>query len=163
PKTASRPFDKDRDGFVMGEGAGFIFMKSLESAQTRGANILAEIVGYGTNSDAYHITATRTEGSDAVEGTKTAIQMSNIQTEEIDYNNAHGTSTPTNDSAETESIKYALGKHAYKIPVSSSKGFFGHLLGAAGGVEAITVINALQDGFVPATLGLKTPDEACDL
>src|SRR5699024_1205184 len=94
---------------------------------------------------------------------KTAIQMANIQPEEIDYINAHGTSTPTNDSAETESIKYALGKHAYKIPVWSSKGFFGHLLAAAGGVEAITVINALQDGFVPATLGLKTPDEACDL
>src|SRR5699024_9352143 len=119
--------------------------------------------GYGSNSDAYHMTAPRTGGSGAAEAFKTAIQVANIQPEEIDYINAHGTSTTTNDSADTESIKYALGKHAYKIPVSSSRGFFGHLLGAAGGVEAITVINALQDGVVPATLGLKTPDEACDL
>lgn len=163
PKTASRPFDKDRDGFVMGEGAGILFMESLESAQARGANILAEIVGYGSNSDAYHMTAPRPDGSGAGEAIKTAIQMAGIQPEEVDYINAHGTSTPTNDSAETESIKYALGDHAYKIPVSSSKGFFGHLLGAAGGVEAVAVVKALQDGFVPATLGLENPDEACDL
>ncbi len=163
PKTASRPFDKDRDGFVMGEGAGILFLESLESAEARGANILAELVGYGSNSDAYHMTAPRPDGSGAGEAIQAAIEMAAIQAEEIDYINAHGTSTPTNDSAETESIKYALGDHAYDIPISSSKGHFGHLLGAAGGVEAVAIIKALQDGIVPATLGLETPDEACDL
>ncbi len=163
PKTASRPFDKDRDGFVMGEGAGILFLESLESAEARGAEILGEVVGYGSTSDAYHMTAPRPDGSGAGEAMKKALAMANIQPEDIDYVNAHGTSTPTNDSAETESIKYALGDHAYKVPVSSSKGFFGHLLGAAGGVEAVAVMKALQDGFVPATLGLETPDEACDL
>ncbi len=163
PKTASRPFDKDRDGFVMGEGAGILFLESLESAEARGAEILGEVVGYGSTSDAYHMTAPRPDGSGAGEAMKKALAMANIQPEDIDYVNAHGTSTPTNDSAETESIKYALGDRAYKIPVSSSKGFFGHLLGAAGGVEAVAVMKALQDGFVPATLGLETPDEACDL
>jgi 3-oxoacyl-[acyl-carrier-protein] synthase II len=163
PKTASRPFDKDRDGFVMGEGAGILFLESLESAEARGAEILGEVVGYGSTSDAYHMTAPRPDGSGAGEAMKKALAMADIQPEDIDYVNAHGTSTPTNDSAETESIKYALGDHAYKVPVSSSKGFFGHLLGAAGGVEAVAVMKALQDGFVPATLGLETPDEACDL
>ena len=163
PQTASRPFDKDRDGFVMGEGAGILFMESLESAEARGAEILAEVVGYGSNSDAYHMTAPRPDGSGAGEAMKAALEMANIQPEDIDYVNAHGTSTPTNDSAETESIKYALGEHAYNIPVSSSKGFFGHLLGAAGGVEAVAVMKALRDGFIPATLGLETPDKDCDL
>lgn len=163
PKTASRPFDQNRDGFVMGEGAGILFMESLESAQKRGAEILAEVVGYGSNSDAYHMTAPRPDGSGAGEAIKEALDMAGIEPEDVDYINAHGTSTPTNDSAETASIKYALGDHAYDIPVSSSKGFFGHLLGAAGGVEAIAVIKALQEGFVPATLGLEETDEACDL
>lgn len=163
PETASRPFDKERDGFVMGEGAGILFLESLESAQKRGADILAEIVGYASNSDAYHMTAPRPDGSGAGQAIKTAIEMAGIQAEDIDYINAHGTSTPTNDSAETASIKYALGEHAYNIPVSSSKGFFGHLLGAAGGVEAIAVIKALQEGFIPPTLGLENKDEACDL
>lgn len=163
PETASRPFDKERDGFVMGEGAGILFLESLESAQKRGAEILAEIVGYASNSDAYHMTAPRPDGSGAGQAIKTAIEMAGIQAEDIDYINAHGTSTPTNDSAETASIKYALGEHAYNIPVSSSKGFFGHLLGAAGGVEAIAVIKALQEGYVPPTLGLENTDEACDL
>lgn len=163
PKTASRPFDKNRDGFVMGEGAGILFLESLESAQARGANILAEVVGYGSNSDAYHMTAPRPDGSGAGEAIKTAIDMAGIQPTDIDYINAHGTSTPTNDSAETQSIKYALGDHAYNIPISSSKGFFGHLLGAAGGVEAIAIVKALQNGFVPATLGLAEADEECDL
>lgn len=163
PETASRPFDKERDGFVMGEGAGILFLESLESAQKRGAEILAEIVGYASNSDAYHMTAPRPDGSGAGQAIKTAIEMAGIQAEDVDYINAHGTSTPTNDSAETASIKYALGEHAYNIPVSSSKGFFGHLLGAAGGVEAIAVIKALQEGYVPPTLGLENTDEACDL
>jgi len=163
PKTASRPFDKDRDGFVMGEGSGILFMESLASAKDRGADILGEVVGYGSNSDAYHMTAPRPDGSGAGEAIKMAIDMANIDPEDVDYVNAHGTSTPTNDSAETESIKYALGEHAYDVPVSSSKGFFGHSLGAAGGVEAIGIVKALQDGFVPPTLGLETTDEACDL
>ena len=163
PKTASRPFDKDRDGFVMGEGAGILFMESLESAQARGANILGEVVGYGSNSHAFHMTAPRPDGSGAGEAIKTAIEMARIKPEDVDYINAHGTSTPTNDSAETASIKYALGEHAYNVPISSSKGFFGHLLGAAGGVEAVAIIKALQEGFVPPTLGLETSEEACDL
>lgn len=163
PSKASRPFDKDRDGFVMGEGAGILFLESLESAQKRGATILAEVVGYGSNSDAYHMTAPLPDGSGAGEAMKTAIDMAGITAEDIDYINAHGTSTPTNDSGETVAIKYALGDHAYNIPISSSKGHFGHLLGAAGGVEAVAIVKALQEGFVPATLGLENADEDCDL
>lgn len=163
PDAASRPFDKDRDGFVMGEGAGILFLESLESAQARGAEVLAELVGYGSNSDAYHMTAPLEDGSGAGEAMKMAIDMAGIEAEDIDYINAHGTSTPTNDSGETTAIKYALGDHAYNVPVSSSKGHFGHLLGAAGGVEAIALVKALKDSFIPATLGLENPDEACDL
>ena len=163
PKTASRPFDKDRDGFVMGEGAGILFLESLESAEARGANILGEVVGYGSNSDAFHMTAPRPDGSGAGEAILSAIEMAGIQVEDVDYINAHGTSTPTNDSAETQSIKYALGDHAYNVPISSSKGHFGHLLGAAGGVEAVAIVQAMQEGFVPGTLGLVETDEACDL
>lgn len=163
PSKASRPFDKDRDGFVMGEGAGILFLESLESAQKRGATILAEVVGYGSNSDAYHMTAPLSDGSGAGEAMKTAIDMAGIKAEDIDYINAHGTSTPTNDSGETVAIKYALGDHAYNIPISSSKGHFGHLLGAAGGVEAVAIVKALQEGFIPATLGLENADEDCDL
>ena len=163
PKTASRPFDKDRDGFVMGEGAGVVFLESLESAQARGANILAEVVGYGANSDAYHMTAPSPDGSGAGEAMKSAISMAGIEPEQVDYINAHGTSTPTNDSGETVAIKYALGDHAKKVAISSSKGHFGHLLGAAGGVEAIACVKALQEGFVPETLGLENVDPSCDL
>ncbi|MDN6168282.1 MAG: beta-ketoacyl-ACP synthase II [Lactococcus lactis] len=163
PKTASRPFDKERDGFVMGEGSGILFLESLESAKNRDAKILAELVGYGSNNDAYHMTAPRPDGSGAGEAIKEALKMAKIDAKDIDYINAHGTSTPTNDSAETASIKYALGEAAYNIPISSSKGYFGHLLGAAGGVEAVAVVKALEEGFIPPTLGLKNPDEVCDL
>lgn len=163
PDLASRPFDKDRDGFVMGEGAGILFLESLTSAQKRGATILGEVVGYGSTSDAYHMTAPSEDGSGAGEAMKMAIQQANIEATQIDYINAHGTSTPTNDSAETVAIKYALGEHAYQVPISSSKGFFGHLLGAAGGVEAIVTVKALAEGFIPATLGLQNPEEVCDL
>lgn len=163
PNTASRPFDQDRDGFVMGEGAGVVFMESLESAQARGAEILAEVVGYGANSDAYHMTAPNPDGSGAGEAIKMALEMAHIEPEQVDYINAHGTSTPTNDSGETVAIKYALGEHAYNVPISSSKGHFGHLLGAAGGVEAIACVKALQNNFIPATLGLQNNDPACDL
>ncbi|UUX34267.1 beta-ketoacyl-ACP synthase II [Fundicoccus culcitae] len=163
PTKASRPFDKDRDGFVMGEGAGILFLESLESAQKRQATILGEVVGYGSNSDAYHMTAPLPDGSGAGEAMKAAVEMAGIKVEDVDYINAHGTSTPTNDSAETVAIKYAFGEQAYNVPISSSKGHFGHLLGAAGGVEAVAVVKALQEGFIPATLGLENPDENCDL
>lgn len=162
-KTASRPFDKDRDGFVMGEGAGIVFLESLESAQARNATIYGEVVGYGSNSDAYHMTAPLPDGSGAGEAMLTAIKMAGIDVTEVDYINAHGTSTPTNDSGETTAIKYALGEHAYNVPISSSKGHFGHLLGAAGGVESVMAVKALQEGFIPPTLGLENPDEDCDL
>lgn len=163
PAKASRPFDKDRDGFVMGEGAGIVFLESLESAQARNATIYGEVVGYGSNSDAYHMTAPLPDGSGAGEAMLQAIKMAGIQPEDVDYINAHGTSTPTNDSGETTAIKYALGDYAHKVAISSSKGHFGHLLGAAGGVESIMAIKALQDGFIPPTLGLENADEACDL
>ena len=163
PATASRPFDKDRDGFVMGEGAGVLFLESLESAQARGAHIYAELVGYGANSDAYHMTAPTPDGSGAGECIKQALAMAGLSAEDVDYINAHGTSTPTNDKGETQAIKYALGDAAYKLAVSSSKGHFGHLLGGAGGVEAIVCVKALEEGFVPATLGLENPEEGCDL
>ncbi len=163
PATASRPFDKDRDGFVMGEGAGVLFLESLESAQARGAHIYAELVGYGANSDAYHMTAPTPDGSGAGECIKQALAMAGLNAEDVDYINAHGTSTPTNDKGETQAIKYALGDAAYKVAVTSSKGHFGHLLGGAGGVEAIVCVKALEEGFVPATLGLENPEEGCDL
>lgn len=163
PNKASRPFDKDRDGFVMGEGAGIVFLESLESAQARNATIYGEVVGYGSNSDAYHMTAPLPDGSGAGEAMLQAINMAGIQPEDVDYINAHGTSTPTNDSGETTAIKYALGEHAHKVAISSSKGHFGHLLGAAGGVESIMAVKALQEGFIPPTLGLENADEDCDL
>lgn len=163
PALASRPFDQDRDGFVMGEGAGVLFLESLSSAQERGAHILAEVVGYGATSDAYHMTAPSPDGSGAGEAIKMALHTAGIKPSEVSYINAHGTSTPTNDSGETTAIKYALGEDAYNVPVSSSKGHFGHLLGAAGAVEAIVCVKALEDNFIPATLGLETSDEACDL
>lgn len=163
PKIASRPFDKNRDGFVMGEGAGILFIESLSSALKRGATILAEIVGYGATSDAFHMTAPCVDGSGAGEAMKAAVNDAQISLADIDYINAHGTSTPTNDSAETTAIKYAFGELATKIPISSSKSYFGHLLGAAGGIEAIVVVKALQNSFVPPTLGLSETDEDCDL
>lgn len=163
PKIASRPFDRDRDGFVMGEGAGVLFLESLDSALNRGATILGEVVGYGTNSDAYHMTAPLPDGSGAGEAMKTAMKMAGIEPCDIDYINAHGTSTPTNDTGETTAIKYALGEEAPNVSISSSKGHFGHLLGAAGGVEAIASLKALENQFVPATLGLENTDKDCDL
>ncbi len=163
PDHASRPFDKDRDGFVPGEGAGILFIESLDSALERGADIYAEIVGYGTNSDAYHITAPLPDGEGAADAMADAMAMAGIQPEDIDYINAHGTSTPTNDSAETQSIKTVLGDHAYNVPVSSVKGNIGHLLGAAGGIEAVLLAKAVQEGYVPPTIGLENPDEDCDL
>jgi len=163
PERASIPFDARRDGFVMGEGAGVIVLESLENAQKRGATVLAEVVGYGSTADAYHMTAPRPDGSGAGKAFLKTLEDAGIKPEEVDYINAHGTSTPTNDSGETTAIKYAFGEHAKHIPISSTKSMIGHLLGAAGGVEAITCIEALRHQFVPPTRGLKEADPQCDL
>ena len=161
---ASIPFDKERNGFVMGEGAGVIVLEELEHAKKRGAKIYAEIVGYGATSDAYHITSPAPGGEGGARAMKIAMEEANVKPEEITYINAHGTSTHLNDSYETQAIKTALGEEtAKKVMVSSTKGHTGHLLGAAGGVEAIVCAKAIEEGFVPATINYKVPDEECDL
>ena len=163
PKKASRPFDKNRDGFVMGEGAGILILESLESAKERGAEIYAEIIGYGATGDAYHITAPSEGGEGASRAMAQAIEDANIKKEEVDYINAHGTSTGLNDLYETEAIKTVFGDHAYKLAVSSTKSMTGHLLGAAGGVEGVISVKAIKDGIIPATINYETPDEGMDL
>ena len=163
PETASRPFDKDRDGFVMGEGAGIVVLESLEHAQKRGAKILAEVVGYGGSNDAFHITSPAEDGSGAAYAMEMALKDAGIAPEKIDYINAHGTSTHHNDLFETMAVKKALGGHAYKVKINSTKSMIGHLLGAAGGVEFIACVKSIEDGFVHATAGLKEAGEGCDL
>jgi beta-ketoacyl-acyl-carrier-protein synthase II len=163
PKTACRPFDKNRDGFVMGEGAGVILLESLDSALKRGAKIYAEIIGYGATSDAFHVTRPDPEGSGAVRSMKMALDKAGLEADQVDYINAHGTSTAANDSTETKAIKKLFGKKAYDMAISSTKSMTGHLLGASGGVEAILTIKAIQEGIVPPTINYETPDEACDL
>ena len=163
PETASRPFDKDRDGFVMGEGAGIVVLESLEHAQKRGAKILAEVVGYGGSNDAFHITSPAEDGSGAAYAMEMALKDAGIAPEKIDYINAHGTSTHHNDLCETMAVKKALGDHAYKVKINSTKSMIGHLLGAAGGVEFIACVKSFEDGFVHATAGLKEAGEGCDL
>lgn len=163
PKRASIPFDKERSGFVMGEGAGIVVLESLESAQKRGANILCEIVGYGTTCDAYHITSPDPEGNGASRAILLALEEGGIAKEDVSYINAHGTSTPLNDKFETNAIKKAFGDFAYKVPVSSTKSMTGHLLGAAGGVEAIICIKSILDSYIPPTIGYENKDEDCDL
>lgn len=163
PANASIPFDKNRSGFVMGEGAGVVILEALEHAIMRGANIIAEIVGYGSTCDAYHITCPDTEGNGASRAMKCAIEEAGIKLEEVSYINAHGTSTELNDKFETIAIKKTFGQGAYKIPVSSTKSMTGHLLGAAGAIETIICAKALQDGFIPPTIGYKTKDEELDL
>ncbi len=163
PKTASRPFDKDRDGFVMGEGAGVLVLEELEHAKARGANILAELVGYGATCDAYHLTSPDPEGTGAGKAMEFAVKMAGIDPDQVNYINAHGTSTPYNDHFETLAIKKAFGDHAYKLKVNSTKSMTGHLLGAAGGVEAVAVVKSIEDQFVHPTAGLETPGENCDL
>ncbi len=161
---ASIPFDKERSGFVMGEGAGVVVLEELEHALKRGAKIYAEVVGYGATSDAYHITSPAPGGEGGARAMKLAMEDGNVKPEEITYINAHGTSTHLNDSSETQAIKTALGEEvAKKVMVSSTKGHTGHLLGAAGGVEAIVCAKAIEEGFVPATINYKVPDEECDL
>jgi 3-oxoacyl-[acyl-carrier-protein] synthase II len=163
PHIASRPFDKDRDGFVIAEGAGILVLEELEHAKQRGAVILGEVAGYGMTCDAYHLTAPDPEGNGAARAMKMALDEAGLQPEDIDYINAHGTSTPTNDPIETAAIKKTFGEHAYKLKVSSTKSMTGHMIGAAGGVEAIIGMLAIRDSFIPPTLNLDEPDEACDL
>lgn len=162
-KEASRPFDKDRNGFVMGEGAGALIIEELEHALNRGAKILAEIGGIGLTADAYHITAPAPGGEGAVRSMKMAIEDAELSLEDINHINAHGTSTPYNDVNETQAIKTLFGEHAYKIVVNSTKSMTGHLLGAAGGIEAIATILAIQHDLVPPTINLTNPDPECDL
>lgn len=163
PKRASIPFDKDRNGFVMGEGAGVVVLESLKHAKARGANILAEVVGYGATCDAYHITSPAEDGSGAAKAMEFAMKDAEIMPEQVDYINAHGTSTHHNDLFETKAIRLALGDQAEKVKINSTKSMIGHLLGAAGGVEFITCVKSIQDSYVHATLGLEEPGEGCDL
>ena len=160
---ASIPFDKERSGFVMGEGAGIVILEELEHALKRNAKIYAEVVGYGATSDAYHITSPAPGGEGGARAMKIAMEEANVKPEEITYINAHGTSTHLNDSCETLAIKTALGEASKKVMVSSTKGHTGHLLGAAGGVEAVVCAKSVEEGFVPATINYKVPDEECDL
>ncbi|HZH14613.1 MAG TPA: beta-ketoacyl-ACP synthase II [Archangium sp.] len=163
PSAASRPFDKDRDGFVMGEGAGIIVLEEMEAAKKRGANILAELVGYGANSDAHHVTQPAPEGEGAARCMRLALQSAGMNPEDVGYINAHGTSTPFNDANETKAIKAVFGAHARKVAVSSTKSMTGHMLGAAGGAEAVVAVQTLLRGVIPPTINYTTPDPDCDL
>ena len=163
PETASRPFDKDRDGFLMGEGAGMLILESLEHAQARGATILGEVSGYGTTDDAHHISAPAENGAGAAIAMKLAVENANLSLTDIGYINAHGTSTPLNDKSETAAIKTVFGEQAYNIPVSSTKSMTGHLLGASGAIEAVFCILAMREEILPPTINYSTPDPECDL
>ncbi|MFN9631278.1 MAG: beta-ketoacyl-ACP synthase II [Cyanobacteriota bacterium] len=163
PASASRPFDLERDGFVIGEGAGVLVLESLSHAQQRGATVLAEIVGYGTTCDAHHITAPSPGGVGGAEAMRLALADARLPPEAVDYVNAHGTSTQANDSNETAAIKAALGEHALRIPISSTKSMTGHLLGGSGGIEAVAAVLAIGHNLVPPTINYSTPDPACDL
>jgi beta-ketoacyl-acyl-carrier-protein synthase II len=163
PKTACRPFDKNRDGFVMGEGSGVLILEALESAQKRGAHIYAEVIGYGSTGDAYHLTAIEPGGPGATRSMQMALNDAGVDPTEVNYINAHGTSTPLNDGNETLAVKTVFGEQAYKIPMSSTKSATGHLLGASGGIEAIFAIKAIENNLLPPTINYETPDEECDL
>jgi 3-oxoacyl-[acyl-carrier-protein] synthase II len=163
PEKASRPFDKDRDGFVIGEGAGIIILEELEHALNRNAHIYGEIIGYGATSDAYHVTAPDPEAEGATDAIKLALEDGNVDYQLVDYINAHGTSTYYNDKLETIAIKKVFKEHSYKLKISSTKSMTGHLLGAAGGIEAIATVLAMERGIIPPTINLDTPDPECDL
>ncbi len=163
PMDACKPFDKDRNGFVMGEGAGVVILESLEHAKARGAKIYAEIVGYGATSDAFHITSPAEDGSGAARAMTNAMKEAGIEPSQVEYINAHGTSTHHNDLFETKAIKLAFGDAAKNVKINSTKSMIGHLLGAAGAVEFITCVKSIEDGYVHQTVGLKNPDEECDL
>ena len=163
PRRASIPFVKERSGFVMGEGAGILMLEELEHAKARGAKIYAEVVGYGTSCDAHHITAPLEDGSGAVKSMKNALKDGGLAVSDVDYINAHGTSTALNDKGETAAVKTLFGNHAKELMISSTKSMTGHLLGGSGAVESVITVKALQDGFVPATLNYRVPDPECDL
>lgn len=163
PQRASIPFDQERNGFIMGEGAGILILEDYQHAVKRGANIYGEVVGYGATCDAYHITSPSPDGAGGAKAMKLAMEEAGISAVDISYINAHGTSTPTNDRVETNAIKLALGEHAYHVPISSTKSMIGHLLGAAGAVEAIVCVKSMEESFIPATIGLEVSDPECDL
>ena len=163
PTRASRPFDKDRDGFVMAEGAGILILERLDKARARGARIYGEIVGYGNNADAFHITAPAEDGEGAADCMRMALADAGMAPSDVDYINAHGTSTPLNDASETRSIKMVFGADAYRVPISSTKSMTGHLMGSAGAIEAAFCLLTMRDDILPPTINLDTPDPACDL
>jgi 3-oxoacyl-(acyl-carrier-protein) synthase len=163
PQRASRPWDKDRDGFVLSDGAGVVVLEELEHAKARGAKIYAEVVGYGMSGDAYHMTTPSVGGEGAARCIRNALRDAKVNTDQVDYINAHGTSTPAGDVGETQAMKAALGDHAYNVAVSSTKSMIGHLLGAAGGVEAVFSALAIKHQVAPPTINLDTPDPECDL
>ena len=163
PQGASRPFDATRDGFVMGEGAGMLILEDLDFARARGAKILAELVGYGSTADAHHVTEPAPGGEGLVRAMRRALQKADLRPDQIDYINAHGTSTPFNDRTETQAIKTYFGEHAYRLAVSSTKSMTGHMLGAAGAAEAVICVLAIQTGILPPTINLRHPDPECDL
>jgi 3-oxoacyl-[acyl-carrier-protein] synthase II len=163
PERASRPFDLDRDGFVMGEGAGILILEEMNQALERGAQIYAEVVGYGLSGDAYHVSAPEPEGEGAISCMSMAISDAGLKPEDIDYINAHGTSTKLNDESENKAVKAVFGEHAYKLAISSTKSMTGHLLGGAGGIEAVYTVLTVHHGMVPPTINYETPDPLCDL
>jgi 3-oxoacyl-(acyl-carrier-protein) synthase len=163
PVRASRPFDKERDGFVMGEGAGILILENLENAIKRGARIYAEVLGYGTTNDAYHMAQPLPTGQQAKQAIKLTLQRANIDPSEIDYINAHGSSTPLNDKTETKVIKDIFGEYAYRIPISSNKSMIGHALGAAGSIELVASVLTIKHQFIPPTINYEIPDPECDL
>nr|MDQ6870599.1 beta-ketoacyl-[acyl-carrier-protein] synthase family protein [Gemmatimonadota bacterium] len=163
PEIASRPFDKDRDGFVMGEGAAVLILEEYERAEARGAKIYAEIAGYGTTNDAHHMTAPRPDGSQAARSMQLALDDANVSADEIGYINTHGSSTPLNDSTETMAIKKVMGDRAYRVPMSGTKGYYGHALGASGAIETAICALALEQEWLPPTVNLQVADKACDL
>jgi 3-oxoacyl-[acyl-carrier-protein] synthase II len=163
PQGASRPFDVDRDGFVIGEGAGVLVMERLSHAKRRGAKIIAELIGYGTTSDAYHVTSPHPEGLGAARAMQIAIERAGITPQQVDHINAHATSTHVGDIVETQAIKRVFGDYAYRIPITATKSMIGHLTAAAGAVEAVTTILTLRDQIIPPTINLHNPDPQCDL